>query len=92
MMRGVRKRGGEGFRCFGVGREWARVPNCTAARCVRVVGAFRGFRCAQPPAIERHRFAMRRWALLLALARVGVVIRDAGASGNRRSPLCGEEA
>jgi hypothetical protein len=71
MMRGVRMRGCEGFRYFGVGRVWAHVENCTAARCVGVLGAFRGFRCAQPPAIERHRFAMRSGSLVAELVAAG---------------------
>jgi hypothetical protein len=66
---------GEVVRSASVWREWARigagwewwlgVENGTAARCVCVSVAFRGFRFAQPPATKRHRFAMRSWWLLV---------------------------
>jgi hypothetical protein len=41
---------------------------CTAARCGGVVGVVRGYRFAQPTAIDRHRVAMRGW--------LGAVARD----------------
>ncbi len=65
---------------------------CTAARCVGLWGVVRGFRFAQPTAIDRHRVAMQGWLVPLAREGVGVVGPDAGASGNRRSPRCGGEA
>jgi hypothetical protein len=46
---------------------------CTAARCGGVVGVVRGYRFAQPTAIDRHRVAMRGW--------LGAVACDRGVEG-----------
>ena len=93
---------GEVVRSASVWREWARigagwewwlgVENGTAARCVCVSVAFRGFRFAQPPATKRHRFAMRSWSLLVGRTCTLGAGPDGDAFGNRRSPRCGGEA
>jgi hypothetical protein len=50
-----------GTRCVGGDAALLRVGTCTAARCGGVVGVVRGYRFAQPTAIDRHRVAMRGW-------------------------------
>ena len=74
------------------GRGWFRVENCTAARCVGVLGVFRGFRCAQRPGYST---ASRCDAEVVAFGRASVhagcsfrrwrVWRQARAAGRRET-------
>ncbi len=99
-VRGVVRRGGTARGAVSVwGGVFGRVVLCCCGwgpaplrGALGFGGVVRGFRCAQPTAIDRHRVAMRGWLVPLAREGVGVVGPDAGASGNRRSPRCGGEA